>query len=96
MRSKPFPDHVIRAQREHVCARNSSDQGLLRSGHLDLGTAQTFAQHQVRINENCMYGHTFNLLYRDWIVEKLANNNTSTEVKMNVQPSFSEAAALQS
>ena len=37
MRSKPFPDHVIRAYREHVCARNSSDQGSLRSGHLDLG-----------------------------------------------------------
>ena len=37
VRSKPFPDHVIRAHREHVCARNSSDQGSLRSGHLDLG-----------------------------------------------------------
>ena len=37
VRSKPFPDHVIRAHREHVCAWNSSDQGSLRSGHLDLG-----------------------------------------------------------
>ena len=37
VRSKFFPDHVIRAHREHVCARNSSDQGSLRSGHLDLG-----------------------------------------------------------
>ena len=38
VRSKHFPDHVIRAHREHMCAGRSSDQGSLGSGHLDLGT----------------------------------------------------------
>ena len=38
VRSKLFPDHIIRAHPEHVCAQNSCDQGPLRSGHLDLGS----------------------------------------------------------
>ena len=37
MRSKPFPDHVIRAHPKHVCAWRWSDQSSIRSGQLDLG-----------------------------------------------------------
>ena len=37
VRSKLFPDHVIRAHREQVCGRRWSDQRSLWSGHLDLG-----------------------------------------------------------
>ena len=38
VRSKPFPDHVFRAHREHVCARRWSDRSLFRSGHLNQGS----------------------------------------------------------
>ena len=37
VRSKPFPDYVIRAHREHVCSRKFSDQMPPLHGHLDLG-----------------------------------------------------------
>ena len=29
----------------------------------------------------CMYGHTFNLLYREWMVDKLANSEPTPEEK---------------
>ena len=59
VRSKPFPDHVIRAHPEHVCARNSSDQGSLRSGHLDLGSRQTETLFPQRKIINCCENFIF-------------------------------------
>ena len=41
VRLKPFPDHVIRAQREYVCALRWSHHRSLRSGILDLGIMLT-------------------------------------------------------